>query len=106
MTFMSQITLMSESDTQPRPPTQLPALSSTNLRSLPISFSRLLRPQARTPTPTNFAKVLTCASPTSGRTPTPNPVLVRPPELISRQHGPNVTDLPSGSMDAPAPAPM
>ncbi|KAJ8494690.1 hypothetical protein ONZ51_g2176 [Trametes cubensis] len=47
--FSQVITLMSESDTQPRPPTQLPALSSTNLRSLPIPYpdSSALKPVPR-----------------------------------------------------------
>ena len=56
----------------------------------PYSESANRGPLSRNPCVTNsFAKVLTCASPTSGRTPTPNPVLVRPPELNSGQHGPN-----------------
>ncbi|KAJ8488754.1 hypothetical protein ONZ51_g3362 [Trametes cubensis] len=76
----------SESDTQPRPPTRPVSLSSTNLRSLPISS--LPTPSPSSPYP-NPDPILTCASPTSGRTPTPNPVLVRPPELNSGQHGPN-----------------
>ncbi|KAJ8453408.1 hypothetical protein ONZ51_g13612 [Trametes cubensis] len=96
MTFMSQITLMSESDTQPRPPTQLPALSSTNLRSLPISSPPTLPPSSPYPDsdPSPYSESanrgpLSRNPPTSGRTPTPNPALVRPPELNSGQHGSN-----------------
>ncbi|KAJ8454342.1 hypothetical protein ONZ51_g13078 [Trametes cubensis] len=96
MTFMSQITLMSESDTRPRPPTQLPALSSTNLRSLPISSPPTLPPSSPYPDsdPSPYSESanrgpLSRNPPTSGRTPTPNPALVRPPELNSGQHGPN-----------------
>ncbi|KAJ8490081.1 hypothetical protein ONZ51_g2528 [Trametes cubensis] len=90
------ITLMSEPDTQPpiSDPTLLPQFdqpSFPSYLSLPASPYSSPYPD---PDPSPYSESanrgpLSRNPPTSGRTPTPNPDLVRPPELNSGQHGPN-----------------